>query len=161
MPRLPTKRWKKKAYTESLYTELGKLEAEKRFYRKNPLLFLIKQLKGIDIPFTVSWIGLTYLVHNTILTTTEFLDKANRILQVSPIYPIAILTYYQWIQEPEKFEQWLKETFKEKADFKHDIMLWLLSAAIAYILLKNIGKIFQTVGDITAKLPSLVGAFLG
>lgn len=162
MPRLPTKKWRKEAYAKALYAKLGELEAEKRFYRKNPHLFVLEWFRKQDLAtvskFTAT-LGLTVLVHQTIQASTELMEKAKKYITARPHH--LLMGLFGIPGTAILLSQISKEEIEEAIKQPSGLMLWLLSFVIAWFIINHAGQIFQTTGNIAQSLPALVGKFLG
>jgi hypothetical protein len=129
---------KKRKYAEGKAERKGQLQAEREYEKSIPLemefkRFLKDALAKIEPLEAVAITGMTIIIKGTIDTSEELLEKIKTpLLAASLISPILVpflpLALYQ--QVPEKL--------KEVPDWAE----WLLSFAMAYVLVKHGGQMF-------------------
>lgn len=156
MPRLPKKKWK----LEERIKVKANLEAQAKFNRsaKGLEASIVRMIDRIDPLEFLGVAATSFMVYDIIKSTPEMLAQAKAFLFTPPI-AVAIpfisilierLFGSQEITEEQKIQL---NQLRDEAD----LMLFVKSFAIAYILVKHSGQIISGVGNITG----FVGTFLG
>jgi hypothetical protein len=155
---------KKRCRAESKATRLGQLQAEYEFKKahsiaKKPEDFLEEQVKKtldklepVDLVDLAAMLGMTYIVHGIIASSTELMEKV-KVLQHPEFLLLGgfgILAA-QYLPLPEG-------TLKKVADATPDWFIWLESFTIAYIIVKHGG---QLIGLLEKGLGTVVPMLLG
>lgn len=154
--------------------ELGKLRAQLKAHQKKPLEESAREHIGhlidnlqIDPMEIVSVIGTTALVHAIIINSEELLKRASQTKFSSYTIGTSILLLGP-IQAPiQLLAEWLTGTAAKSSleviqalGLENDWEIWLLSFALAYIIVHNAGMIIAGIGSGIGNLTTLIGFLL-
>ena len=119
----------------------GELEAETKFWDKQPLTkklkrLLWKKLEEIDALKLAAMAGTTYFVHGIILNSPELMEKASLYAASGMIFGAIGITITGIVQATGLFgEDTPKPALNDKIEY------WMLSAIIAYLLIEHGGEL--------------------
>lgn len=156
MPRLPKKKTKVLAEKKAFGETLGKLKAEEHFAKtkkgqiravKTILRDMLKNVNPVD---SIAIIGTTVLVKMTIDKSEELRGKLKG-LRLEHFPMIFSLTEPIWEQ--------LKQKEKNYEGYFPDWTDWLISFAIAYVIVKHGGALFTALGSGMQGLTSIITLF--
>ena len=141
--KLKKEEWKlalKKPFELSLREHLGKF---------------IDNIKADDVGFFVAWIGVALVLSSA----DEFVRKVRDYIPIfaAPweISPWIKIGYEATTGQP------LIDTGKKEVDLTTSAKEWIITLAVAYIIVKHFGAIMQTVGDIAKGVKTLGLSLLG
>jgi len=165
----------KRSYAEAKAAEKGRLQANteheaQTFSSKKKLMVSLKEHVGkfidriepLDLAATLA---LTPLIHGVIANTPAMLSKVSesygaglplweRFLLWGPIgTPLSMLTE-QVLPSKEDVKE------MEKGLASNDVYVWLISFALAYIIIKHGGQIAIALGESVKGLTGILGFFL-
>lgn len=156
MPRLPLKKTEKLSIKEAYGKKLGELKALLHFKKTKAGMELSfrehlgKIIDRLDVLEAIAILGLTYLIKQVLIENFE--DKIAEIATGKTLIPALIRKYTPL----ETLETALKAT----ADIPQiELMEWLLSFCIAYIIIKHGGALFTMLGEGAKSLTGIVGLF--
>jgi len=154
----------------------GELEAETKFWDKQPLTkklkrLLWKKLEEVDPVKIAALIGTTYLIHETLLTCDSVVNRISTVLKS----PKAALTAAGWeyMLAPFSFAALpflpLVSTMIGSSTLEQDItkthtpeiIIWLLSFVIAFMLIEHGGEVMGMIIGGEKTLGTLALALLG
>lgn len=161
---------KKKSRVEAKARRKGELQAEdeKRFafldgrrkLSSRALSFFEYVKPQLDvIPKWIAYVGTAILVKKVIHESDEFMSRVNELIGKPTgvgitAAPATLLA-----------KQLAPKLFGEPADIGEgmlpEVWEWIISFAIAYIIVEHAGAIISALGDIAGSLSKLVGLFLG
>lgn len=165
---------KKKNKAEAGARRLGELEAETKFWDKQPLLkklkrLLWKKLEELDPIKVAGLIGTTYFIHEILVTTDSVV---NRIVQVVKS-PRAAATAAGWehMLAPFSFAALpflplvstiiASETIDITKARTPEMIIWALSFIIAYMLVEHGGEVLGMLIGGEKRIGTLALALLG
>lgn len=152
-----------KNYKEGKARKRGELQAQIEYDRKKPLDFksiITDALKKIDALELLAVSGLTVAVHGLIITTADWLQKAQsfgisftRGLDLSDFFYNGFI----WVREQITGEH-INTPEEPKEDFWQEMMVWITSFVIAFIVVRQAG---QLMGLVEKGLMTVIPFFLG
>lgn len=147
---------KKRTYVESKAKRRGELQAEYEFKKahsatKKPLDFLEEEGKNlltkIDPFEAVAVLGTTYLIHGMIRSSDDLLKQIGK-------HPVSLALSDVWLsafQAVGAFKETVPLTQRNAEDIAYqsvleglgitDLQVWLISFALAYIIIKHAGSL--------------------
>jgi hypothetical protein len=161
---------------EAKAIEEAKLKGQYKAERNKPLEVSLKEHLGKMIdridPLEIGAIsGMTILVHHTILTNPALLERLNVLIGAAG--KVATEPWNVWLTgimdylglgafAPLSMEQPPLIVPKEVTDTlsQNQIISWLVSFAIAFVIVRYCGQILQSLGNATSSLTVLVGLLL-
>lgn len=152
----------------------GRLEAETKFWDKQPLTkklkrLLWRKLEEIEPIKIAALLGTTYFVHETLLTLDSVVNRVSQVLKS----PKAALTAAGWeyMLAPFSFAALPflplfgtmigSETIDIKKTQTPELILWLLSFIIAYMLIEHGGEVLGMLLGGEKQIGTLALALLG
>lgn len=173
---------RKKAGLMSESVLLGQLRAKAKFAKtklgihqdlNEILIGAVKKIKPVE---TLAILGTTMLLHNYVIDPAYKLLKpavqtvrGGNVIQgavqaaLSPFQHLTVFGGLGYI--PTQTTEGLKILPLEKINSEHDLttqeklMIWVLSFAIAYILINHAGEIIMALGQAAGSMPQVLGFF--
>jgi len=160
---LKTKR--KEAYQLGKASEKGKLQAQREHQRKKHLLDSLKEHIGkaidkADLPKMGAVIGMTVIIKQIIEASEELMKATLKMAggaQFALLFPFARDMAVQ--QLTGAFAT--AEEFGKASDIPEvEVMQWLVSYTLAYLLVDNFGDIMQATGNALGSIKNMVSGLL-
>jgi hypothetical protein len=156
LPRLPIRRWR----LEEKNRTKAQLDTEARFRHsrlgmENSVLKMIDRIDPLEL-LAVS--ASTFIVYDIIKSTPEMLAQAKSMLFTPPI--AMTLPFVSLLIDKLFRDQTLTDAQKaelQKIREEPDLVLFIKSFAIAYIMVKHSGQIINGIGNITAFISGFLG----
>lgn len=148
---------KKKKYAEAKAETKGKLQAEREYKKSKPIQETLKEyvdniMKNLDPFKTAAILGMTFMVHGTIVGTPALMEKV-KVLQHPEFLLLGAFGVIaaQYLPLPEG-------ALKKAVEATPDWFIWLESFTIAYIVVVHAGSL---IGLLDKGLGNLTSLMLG
>ena len=151
---------KKSMYVEAKARRKGELQAELEFHRRKPLEQSMKEHIGKLIdnfrldPLEIAAVGgMTFVIHEFIMKTPELTRKILTGTEF-PFWDVGLIWFNAFgIINPPEVKTGAQKVLNENA-----FLIWIVSLALAYIIVHNAGQLIGLLeGGITKIVPFLLG----
>jgi len=157
VPRIPTKTHTKLAEADALGKAKGELRGKRLEKPEDKIKDWLKKMADkIDPLEIVAVTGMTYLIKNGIEWTEEIIKNPAPFFRM-----IAPLTGFAFLLVPDVPEPQQDAISKMMDTPQAEMVQWLLSFVLAYLLVHNFGMIMQAVGSATGNIIGMAKGLLG